>query len=279
MPEGDNIHADAARLGPQLIDAPLRAVYSRGVEMRALRGRRVTSIVAIGKHLVVRFDEGSAVRVHLGIAGGWRKLTQSTIQLTQSTIEALARADLALATEDAAWICRARQVEWTRARLAEGTRALGRLGPDLLGDAVDLDAIVARARRPALAARPIGELLLDQSVAAGLGNIYKCELLFLHRLDPWTRVDAVSDEALRALYADGMRWLRANVGRPRTTTADLSTGAWPARGRGRLWVYGRWRRPCYRCGAPIAQRRLGPARRPTYYCPRCQPSASGASPS
>lgn len=267
MPEGDNIHADAARLGPALVGVPLRAVYSRGVELRGLRGRRVTAIDAVGKHLVIAFDDGAAVRVHLGIAGGWRTLRRATT-------ETLARADLALATDGAALVCRARQVEWTRARLAAGARALARLGPDLLGDAPDLDAVVARARRPSLAARPVGELLLDQSVAAGLGNVYKCELLFLHGLDPWTRVDAVSDDTLRALYADAVRLMRANVGRPRTTTADLSRGQRPARGRGRLFVYGRWRRPCYRCGTPIAQRRLGPARRPTYYCPRCQPPAS-----
>src|SRR6185295_1051578 len=114
------------------------------------------------------------------------------------------------------FLCKAREIEWTRARFAAGTRAIARLGPDLLGEAPDLEAIVARARQPEHAARPIGELLLDQSVAAGLGNVYKCELLFLHGLDPWTRVDAVSDETLRALYDDGVRWMRANVGHTRT---------------------------------------------------------------
>jgi endonuclease-8 len=270
MPEGDNVHAHAATLAQLLVGAPLRAVFSRGVDVRALRGRRVSAVDAVGKHLVLRFDDGAAVRVHLGLSGGWRRVGHATT-------EAMARADLALATEAVTLLGRARQVEWTRARLAAGTRALGRLGPDLLAEQPDLEAVVARARRPELAARPLGELLLDQSVAAGLGNIYKCELLFLHGLDPWARVDAVSDDALRALYADARRWLRANVGRPRTTTADVSRGDRPARGRGRLWVYGRWHRPCYRCGTPIAQRRQGPSRRPTWFCPRCQPSASGAS--
>ena len=269
MPEGDNIHAHAATLAQLLVGAPLRAVFCRGVELRALRGHQVTQVEALGKHLVLRFDDGAAVRVHLGLSGGWRRARAATR-------EAMAQAELALATDAVTLLGRARQVEWTRARLVAGTRALRGLGPDLLGGTVDLDAVIARARRPELAARPLGELLLDQSVAAGLGNVYKCELLFLHRLDPWTRVDAVSDAALRALYADAMRLLRANVGRPRTTTADVARGAWPARGRGRLWVYGRAHRPCHRCGTPIAQRRQGPSRRPTWFCPRCQSSASGA---
>src|SRR5262249_44833482 len=146
---------------------------------------------AVGKRLVIAFDEGSAVRVHLGIAGGWR--SGATARATRAQ---LGRADLALSTARATFLCRARTVQWTRAPLGRRARALGRLGPDLLGDAPDLDVVVARARKPEHAARPIGELLLDQSVAAGLGNVYKCELLFLHGIHPWTRVDAVDDARL-----------------------------------------------------------------------------------
>jgi endonuclease-8 len=154
---------------------------------------------------------------------------------------------------------------------------LTRLGPDLLGEAPDLDAVMRRARATEHAARPIGELLLDQTIAAGLGNVYKCELLFLHGVNPWRRVDSLDDTQLRALFADGIKWLRANVGRTRTTTADRSRGSVPARGLGRYWVYGRWRRACNRCGSAIEQRRQRPSLRPTYWCPRCQPEiVSGA---
>jgi endonuclease-8 len=271
MPEGDNIHADALALAAALIGVPLAAVWARGVDLRGLRGRAVSRVDAVGKHLVIAFDDGAAVRVHLGITGGWRRLARAGTAT-------LAKAQLALVTDDATFVCHARTVEWTRARLVRGSAALARLGPDLLGAAPDLDGVLARARRLEHAARPIGELLLDQSVASGLGNVYKCELLFLHGLDPWTRVDAVDDVTLRALYADGARYLAANVGRARTLTADVARGQRPARGRGRLWVYGRARRACYRCGSAIVVRRQGPGLRPTYYCPRCQPSSgTGAS--
>jgi endonuclease-8 len=270
MPEGDNIHTHAQELAPLLVGLPLSAVFSRGVEMRGLRGHAVTDLQAQGKHLIISFDEGSAVRVHLGIAGGWRKLARAATAT-------LAQASLALVTDRGVLLADARTIEWTRARLVRGSPALRRLGPDLLGDAPDLDDVLLRARRPEHAARPIGELLIDQGVASGLGNVYKCELLFLHGVHPWTRVDAVSDATLRALFADGARFLRANVGRARTLTADLSRGQLPARGRGRYGVYGRWRRACYRCGSAIEQRRMGPGLRPTFFCPRCQPLSSTTS--
>ena len=269
MPEGDTVHAHAAELSPKLLGKPLVSVHSRGVEMRGLRGCKVNKIEALGKHLVIAFDEGTAVRVHLGINGNWRTIARPSVST-------LGQAELALVTADAALICKARTIEWTRARFAAGMRALSQLGPDLLGDAPDLDSILKRAREPRYAARPIGELLLTQAVAAGIGNVYKCELLFLRGLSPWMRVDAIDDVALRGLFADAAHWLHANLGRQRTLTADLSRGELPARGRGRFWVYGRWRRACYRCGTAIEQRRQGEQLRPTYFCPGCQPMRSGA---
>jgi endonuclease-8 len=269
MPEGDTIHAHAAELTPKLIGKPLLSVHSRGVEMRGLRGCKVTKIEALGKHLLMAFDEGTAVRVHLGINGNWRTLARASTAT-------LGQAELALMTADAALVCKARTIEWTRARFAAGMRALTQLGPDLLAEAPDLDAILARARQPRYAARPIGELLLTQAVAAGVGNVYKCELLFLRGIHPWTRVDALDDATLRGLFEDATRWLRSNLGRQRTLTADLARGELPARGRGRFWVYGRLHRACYRCGAAIEQRRQGEQLRPTFWCPRCQAMRSGA---
>lgn len=211
MPEGDNIRAHADELA-ELVGQTLTGVWARGVEMRGLRGRSLKSAQALGKHLVLAFDEGSAVRVHLGIAGAWR-------HRARASLATIAQATLALQTSRGVWLCSARTLEWSRARLIAGARALVRLGPDLLGAAPDVEAILARARDPRHAARPIGELLLDQTIAAGLGNVYKCELLFLHGVHPWRRVDAVDDATLRALFADGVKWLRANVGRARPRPA------------------------------------------------------------
>jgi endonuclease-8 len=263
MPEGDNIHAHADALS-LLVGQPLTAVWSKAIDRRALIGHKVASVVALGKHLVVSFSDGSAVRVHLGMTGRWQRHQASLSR------QMLAQASLALVTEGEAWLCqRARTVEWSRARLVRGDRALARLGPDLVADA-DLQVVLTRARDPRHAARPVAEVLLDQSIASGIGNVYKCELLFLHGIDPWTRLDAIDDGKLRALYADATRLMRANVGQPRTTTADPERGPSRARGHGRLWVYGRARRACYRCGRAIMQKLQRPSLRPTYYCPACQ---------
>src|SRR6266508_3822843 len=147
MPEGDNIHANAVELREALVGAPLITVWSRGVQMRGLCGRAVTGVEAVGKNLLIRFDEGTAVRVHLGIAGRW-------LRLEQASSATLAQAELALVTATATFVCRARTIEWARARLIAGSRALTTLGPDLLG--ATPDAVLARARRPEHAARPVG---------------------------------------------------------------------------------------------------------------------------
>ena len=103
MPEGDSVHAHAAKLSPLLIDKPLVSVHSRGVEMRGLRGCKVTKIEALGKHLLLTFDEGTAVRVHLGINGGWRTLASASQA-------ALGQAELALVTAERAFVCKARTI-------------------------------------------------------------------------------------------------------------------------------------------------------------------------
>ena len=214
MPEGDNIHAHAAELS-SLVGVPLTGVWARAVEMRGLRGRAVASVEAIGKHLVIAFDEGSAVRVHLGIAGCWRR--------SCARVDGCARRRRSwrCGPRSGAWLCKARTIEWSRARFAAGARALTRLGPDLLADAPDLDAVLARAREPRHAARPIGELLLDQSGRRGARQRLQVRAPVLARPPSVDARRRHRRRHLRALFADGIKWLRANVGRTRTMTADL----------------------------------------------------------
>jgi endonuclease-8 len=108
------------------------------------------------------------------------------------------------------------------------------------------------------------DVLLDQGVASGIGNVYKSELLFLEGLRPLAPLGEVPDRALAGLYREARRLLAANLGGgPRRTRF--------ARGPGeRLWVYGRRGRPCYRCTATVEGARLGRHLRITYWCPRCQ---------
>jgi len=272
VPEGDTIKRAEATLAPLLVGRKLAAVYDHGLRRGALAGRTVEAVRAVGKHLLVELEGGFTIRVHLGIAGAWRRRRAAELRETEARA-----ATLALVTdEDALLAVKARAAEIVRTAFVHAHPALTALGPDLLGEgALDLPAIVARARARAEAepTLTVGELLLDQRVAAGLGNVYKSELCFLARLHPHTRAAHLTDDKVAELYARGAALLRANVGPwPRTTTANRARGALPARGRGRYFVYGRARRPCTVCGVQIVRVLDGAETpRPTYFCPSCQP--------
>jgi endonuclease-8 len=148
------------------------------------------------------------------------------------------------------------------ARLA----AVSILGPDLLSPALDVAAVATRLG--AEGARAIGDVLLDQRVAAGIGNVFRSELLFLAGVHPRTPAGALSVERCAALVQRAVVLLRANArvgaGR-RVTTGRLAPGE-------ALWVYQRTTAPCRRCGTPIESAAEAPLTRRVYWCPRCQPA-------
>ncbi len=265
MPEGDSVALDALRLAPALLLRPVVASRSRR-PLPSLVGRTAVRLHCRGKHLLVAFDDGTALHVHRRMTGAWT--------FHGSEPRSLDHVDVALDV-GAYWVI-ARDMpvcELLPPGVAEQHPALAALGPDLIGLVVDGDgprplptpdwsriaALVAA--RPAT---PLHELLLDQRVACGIGNVYKSELLFLHRLHPWAAAGEVAPEHLDALYRDARDRLVANsVPGPRTTRGEGRTGA--------TWVYGRAGRPCLRCGEPVASD-PGRGERPrvTFWCPRCQ---------
>jgi endonuclease-8 len=141
--------------------------------------------------------------------------------------------------------------------------ALAALGPDLclpasLAEAV-LDEIVARVATCAPAGTTLGEALLDQRIAAGIGNVYKSEACFAVGIDPATPIEAVPPTTRRAVWEVAARQLQDNVGRAERRTHPQG-----------LAVYGRRGQPCRRCGTPIRMARHGDLGRSTYWCPTCQ---------
>jgi endonuclease-8 len=146
------------------------------------------------------------------------------------------------------------------------------LGPDLLGG-FDIDRALALVR---LAGKtPIRDVLLNQRVIAGIGNVYKSEILFLCGIHPDTPADAVSDERWRSLLPLAQKLLEANVAESSGSQIVTYGGLRRTTGRmnqaDRLWVYGRRAQPCRTCGTPIASRKDGDDARVTYWCPNCQP--------
>jgi endonuclease-8 len=156
---------------------------------------------------------------------------------------------------------------------------VAKLGPDLLGAAFDRDEAVRRLT--ASAHLPIAASLLDQRLVAGIGNVYKSEVLFLGGVNPFTPTGAVEKDTLEQLLDRARALLGDNV--IEGTSGQIQTYR-NLRQTNRsmdpdqnLWVYGRAGKPCRRCGTPIEMRKMGIEARSTYWCPRCQPQRSQSS--
>ncbi len=153
---------------------------------------------------------------------------------------------------------------------------LRRLGPDLLGPT--FDPAIARQRARAKPDQPMSEIPLDQSIAAGAGNVYRSEVLFLSGINPAAPLSAITDDRLDALFALTRKLLLANVATGTTagSTGQIVTYTGLRRTTGRsdpgerLWVYGRGGKPCRRCGTRITFSKTGPDARVLYHCPHCQ---------
>lgn len=262
MPEGDSIHTLARRLERILVGKAVRAFEGHPFDAavaRSLVGRKVVAVEAKGKNLLVSFDDGRSLHVHLRMLGRIR------VERPRSAFYAprRARPQLRIAVDGGAIVgsripvLRLLSTE-ERARAPE----LARLGPDLASPAFDVDEGLRLLRKEG--GREIGDALLLQRVVAGIGNVFKSEVLFLEKIDPRTKVAALHDDELRALLLRASALIRANVRPgPRVTRRAL---AGP-----RLWVYGRAGEPCLRCKTAIVRTRQGPPPgRSTYHCPSCQ---------
>jgi endonuclease-8 len=166
--------------------------------------------------------------------------------------------------------------EFVRQDALSRHRPLATLGPDLLGD---FDATRALERVRDQGNRPMHEVLLDQRVMAGIGNVYKSEILFLSALHPDTPASAVDDNRWRQLMDLARRLLKANIAESSGQGIETYRGLRRTTGRlnpeDRLWVYSRGGQPCRKCGTAIASRKDGDDARVTYWCPQCQPMRSG----
>lgn len=248
MPEGDSLRRAAVALqalvGERL---SVTAMHPRarvtGVAER-VDGLRLEAVEAHGKNLLLRFEGGVTVRSHLGMTGAWRVVAAETdvrgtpwLVLRGSRSQAVLRGG---------------------ARLHVSSRPPRRLGPDILADPLDAATIVANV----LAAephRPVGDVLLDQAVVAGIGNIWRSEALWAARVSPWRPIRDVGAGEVESAVREAHCLMRRSV-----------EGEAPKRR-----VYRRAGRPCFRCGEPIESGRIGEHARNAYWCPVCQPGERG----
>ena len=223
---------------------------ARPEALRRLEGRALEAVEPVGKHLLMRFSGGWSLHSHMRMTGSWH-LYRGGERWRRPERQARAVLDFG----DWVAVCFSAPV----LELVRDERgAVGHLGPDVLADPFPLDVVLARAR--AAGPRAVGELLLEQTVCCGIGNVYKCEALWQRRLDPWRSSAEVGDGELRELFATARSLMRANL------------GAFPRRfpSSGRSAVHGRRGRPCPRCGTRITSRQQGEQARWTYWCPGCQ---------
>lgn len=258
MPEGDVVWSTARRLREALAGRVLTRSDFRvpGYAAVDLTGQTVTEAVSRGKHLLIRTGNGLTVHTHLKMEGSWR-IRPAGAALTDSH-----KIRVVLGNDE--WLAVGYQLGITEVLpTGEEDRVTGHLGPDLLGPGWDADqAAEAVSRLTKDPDRPIGEALLDQRNLAGIGNLYKSEVLFLRGVSPWRvagqvpRPQRLVELARRLLDAN-----KARVGQ--VTTGDTRPGR-------QTWVYGRGGAPCRRCGTTVRSRADGDGR-VTFWCPACQP--------
>lgn len=269
MPEGDTVHNAANAMRPRIEGRMLTKLWLRDRgDVPALEGARIEEVAALGKHFLFVLGERAVLHVHLGMNGRWLRYAPG-----EKWRRAASTAVVRLDTAEWSHVChRAPVHELLRRRDVALHPVLSRLGPDLLAPELDLDRVVARARTRE--ARSAAELLLDQRVACGIGNVYKSEVLFAEGVHPDRDPRSLADRDIAALYGRARTLMLQNVGGwRRTTVRALAPGEQLPLGMPRLFVYGRGGQPCLRCGARVASRLHGDDARTTYWCPRCQPAA------
>jgi len=289
VPELPEVEVTRRRIAPLLCGREIAAVAATPASgffltppatlRRRLIGRRVLALARHGKHLVAELDDGSRLLLHLGMTGQLLATSAESPRLHRvgdrhAPAAAVTVADdephvhLRLRFRDGGEEVRFRdprrfgRIQWLPAGAT--SPRLARLGVDAL-DATPERLRVALARRRA----PIKALLLDQSLLAGVGNIYADEALFAAGLRPLRPGASLSRRAIDTLLERLQRILRASIARGGTSISDFVApdgreGAFV----GELRVYGRAGLPCFACGAAI--RRLVIAGRSSHFCPRCQ---------
>lgn len=263
MAEGHAVIRWARRLRP-LAGAPLRTVTMPkrwGDRPATLVGQHLTDVRTRGKHLLLPLSGGETLHTHAMQYGSWQVGPPGMLYRKDPKY---VRLRLATDAHEAVFY-HGPVVELLTAEELAAHPKLNALGPDVM--APDFDRAEAFRRVQAAGTEPVGPVVLNQRVVAGLGNIYKSEGLFLARIDPRRPAASVSRAELERLWdaVIPLMWEGTErYGKTRTTTPALQE-------EGHLnWVYRRKNKPCLVCGTPIALVRLPPFERSTYLCPVCQ---------
>ena len=274
MPEGDSIFRAARSLHRALAGHAVTRFETAYAHLDRVNvdtpivGRTVERCEAAGKHLLIVFSGDLVLRTHMRMNGSWHLYRHG---------ERWWRGPQAMRVriDTADWVAVAFNVpvaEFVTMRQLETKGPVAALGPDLLGSTFDRDEAVRRVA--AAGAQPIAMSLLDQRLVAGIGNVYKSEVLYLAGVNPFTPSSAVSRDVLENMLDRARNLLRDNVidgaSGQIQTYRTLRMHAPGAGHDENVWVYGRRGKPCRKCGTPIEMKKTGLDARPTFWCPTCQ---------
>jgi endonuclease VIII len=277
MPEGDTLARIAVALRPYLAGRVVTGARARlpGPQVSLIVGQKIDAVDAAGKNLLIKFDGGLELRTHLGLHGSWHRYRPG-----ETWRRPPSRAALVIEVPGAVAVCFDAPVVELFERRAEVVHpTISMLGPDLLDDDFDLDEAVRRLQDKSRAETEIGEAILDQRAVAGVGNVYKSEVLFIEKVNPFEKVGKLDTATLGRVLATARALLQANARSDapagRTTTVDPKTGKKLAPSR--LWVYDRAGRPCHRCATIIRSDSQGAELpRVTYWCASVECQAPAA---
>lgn len=281
MPEGDTIFRTARALGRALAGRPItgfRSTYPRLTRYNddaPLAGQSVASVESRGKWLLIHFSGGATLATHMLMNGSWHIYRPG--QPWQQP-----RINMRIVLETADYLAVGFRVPVAEMHTPDSLRRDRRI-PSAKTDVLsaDFDSDEAAQRVRAHGGEAIADVLLQQDVLAGVGNVFKSEVCFVTGVNPYCKVASLGGSQLRAIIAAAQRLIRSNVledsgdtivtfgGRTRRTTHESDPGA-------RLWVYGRAGEACRQCGESIRRRIQGPDARVTFWCPGCQRLPDGS---
>lgn len=263
MAEGHTIICWAQALTP-LVGEPFEVVQlpKRFKECAlGLVGHHLRSVETWGKHLLLHLSDGRTIHCHAMMYESWQ-IGKVGMKLRKQVRHVRLR--LRTVRHEAVFF-HGPVVEVLTPKELAGHPRLKSLGPDLLSPKFDREEVWRRLKRER--DREIGDVVLDQRIVAGIGNIYKSEGLFLAEMDPRRRVETLTTREIERLWEVliPLMWLGANTRGPVTTVPERLQHSGD-----RNWVYRRRGEPCFRCGTAIVMFRQGELDRTTYYCPNCQ---------
>ena len=278
MPEGHTLRRLADDLTEAFAGRRVRVSSPQGrfaADAEQLDGSRLLGADSAGKHLFVELEGDRFVHVHLGLIGSFEVHTG-----VEEVPGPVGQVRLRLVSAEQGDPRKTSYADLRGAILcdlvgpAQRAEILGRLGPDPLRSDADPDLAWQRISR---SHRPIGDLLMDQKVLAGVGNVYRAEVLFRHRIHPLRPGSTLRISQWRAIWADlvelmgeGVRSGRIDTVRPEHTPEAMGRAPRKDDHGGEVYVYRRTSMPCLVCGSTVRTGEL--AGRNTFWCPRCQPA-------